>query len=176
MRSVLALAVILALPHAAFAESAETPEQDEVVIEGVGLSRDIPCNGENIGIYGAQNHIELTGKCGRVIIHGDSHEVTLEQAGELALSGIGHTVFAESTGGLVVETTDHVVTATIASDASPASVIVNGADQTLNLTLASEAQIEIGGFNQVVNWSLAEGAPEPRINASGIGHSVNRVP
>ncbi len=178
MRFALVLAAVLALPVLAHAQPTEAPEKDELVIEGIGLSRDIPCEGQNIGIYGADNDITLTGDCGSVIVHGSGHEVSLEEARELVVSGADHTVFAQSVTTLSVDTTGHTITATMAAGApaTPAQVRVNGADQTLNLTLAAETHIAVEGTEQVINWSLAEGAPEPRIEAGGIDNAINRVP
>lgn len=178
MRSLFALVAILALPVSAQAQPTEVPEKDELVIEGIGLSRDIPCEGQNIGIYGAENEITLTGDCGTVIVHGSSHEVTLDQARELVVSGADHTIFADAVATLSVDTTGHVITAAMAAGApaTPAQVRVNGAEQTLNLTLTAETHIAVEGTDQVINWSLAEGAPEPRVEIGGIDNAVNRVP
>lgn len=175
MRPVLALAALLAFPLAAQAQSTEAPEKDELVIEGVGLSRDIPCEGQNIGIYGAENEIGLTGDCGTVIVHGSGHQVTLDQARELVVSGAGHVVSAGSVAALSVETAGHIINATLAANPGPAQVRVDGADHTLNLTLATEADIAVNGTKQVLNWSLAAGAPEPHIVAGGIDNAINRV-
>lgn len=173
MRSILSLAILLALPLAAHAQTADAPEDEEVVIEGIGLSQTIPCEGRNIGIYGSGNKIGLTGDCGNVLVHGSTHEVSIETARAVTVSGADHTVLADTIAALSVETTGHVVTASLSGD--PAEVAVNGADQTLNLTLASPATIDIGGTEQVVNWSLAGDAPEPRIQIGGIDNAVNRV-
>jgi hypothetical protein len=173
MRSILSLAILLALPLAAHAQTAEAQQDDEVVIEGIGLSQTIPCEGRNIGIYGSGNKIGLTGDCGDVLVHGSTHEVSIETAKAVTISGADHTVFANTIAALSVETTGHVVTATLSGD--PAEVAVNGADQTLNLTLASATDISVGGTEQVVNWSLADGTPEPRIEIGGIDNAVNRI-
>lgn len=175
MRSILVLTALLALPMVAHAESPEVPEQDELVIEGISLSRDIPCDGRNVGIYGASNKINLTGDCATVLVHGSTHEVRVEQAKEIIISGADHTVFANATSSLLLETTGHVVTANMIANPAPAQVRVNGAEQTLNLTLSSETEIAIEGTEQVVNYELADSAPEPRINIGGIDNTVNRI-
>lgn len=175
MRYALPLAILLALPVAAQAQAPAVPAEDETVIEGIGLSQTIPCEGRNIGIYGSGNKIELTGACGNVLVHGSGHEVGIEQANALTVSGADNTVLAGTIAALSVDTTGHVVTATLSAYEALAQVLVNGADQTLNLTLASQADIDIGGTEQVVNWSLADGAPEPRIEIGGIDNAVNRI-
>lgn len=176
MRPILPLALLLALPLAAQAQSPQSPLEDEVVIEGIGVSQNIPCEGRDIGIYGSGNRIELSGVCGAIIVHGSDHEVRLGQATALTLSGANHTVFADAVAALTVETTGHTVTATMKGEGAPAMVHVNGADQTLNLTLAGQTEIDVGGTEQVVNWELVDGAPEPRIDVGGIDNAINRIP
>lgn len=180
MRLVLPLALVLALPIAAHAQTSEiepteTHDTDEVIIEGVGLSRDIPCEGENIGVYGVGNQIHLTGACGKVIVHGDGHAVSVEKAIEILVSGADHTVNADWVSKLGVETAGHTVNATLSTDSASAQVHVDGAEQTLNLFLTSATDIDIEGTEQVVNWSLAGDAPEPHIDMSGIDNAANRI-
>ena len=175
MRLLLTAALFLAPALAAQAQTETPAAKDKVVIEGVGLSREIPCDGQSIGIYGADNTIHLTGICANVVVHGDGHTVTVQQAQSLAVSGAEHVVTADSLEALSVDTTENTVTATIKSDTASATVLLNGADQTLNLTIASETTIDVAGTGQVVNWSVAPGIAEPRINISGIDNAVNRV-
>lgn len=175
MRIIFSIALLLAAPLAAHAQTIENPAAEELVIEGVNLTRDVACNGQNVGIYGASNQVALTGVCGMVILHGDSHVLILEQAEHLAITGAGHKVDAESLAGLDVGVADNTVTATIAAQAKPAVVSVNGAGHALALTLASHAELGIDGTNHVVDWSLAEGTPEPAISLGGIDNAVNRV-
>ena len=175
MRALISIAFLAAASASAYAQSSEATAPEEVVIEGVGLSRNVPCEGLDIGIYGAGNTIELTGDCGTVVVHGDGHTVSIEKAAAVTVSGIGHTVNADSLAALAIETTENVVTATMVSDAALAKVSVYGADQVANLTLASETAIDVGGTGQTINWELAEGAPEPRIDMGGIDNAVNRI-
>jgi len=174
MRILTSIAVLAAISTGAHAQ-AEAPPSEETVIEGVGLSRAIPCNGLDIGIYGAGNNIDLTGDCGAVVVHGDGHTVSVEKAATLTVSGIGHTVNAASVANLAIETTDNVVNATIASASTPATVTVDGADQTANLILASQTTIAVGGTGQTINWELAGDAPEPQVELGGIDNAVNRI-
>lgn len=171
----LSAAFLLALPLAAHAQSGDVVEKDEVVIEGIGLSRDVPCDGQSIGIYGADNSIHLTGDCADVVVHGDSHQVTIDQAKTLSITGADHTVNAESLAALSVDTSQSTVNATMNGHDSAAQVAVGGAEHTLNLTLASQTNIAVNGTEQVINWTLAENAPEPRIDVGGIDNAVNRV-
>ncbi len=176
MRYALPLAILLCLPMGANAQTPDAPNAEEIVIEGVGLSQVVPCEGRDVGVYGADNKIDLTGECGSVVVHGDGHEVSLDKALSLALSGADHTVTAKAVTDLSVETTGHVVNATMTNDTGPARVAVSGSDQTLNLDLTGATELSVGGTNQVVNWALADGAPDPRIDITGIDNAVNRVP
>ncbi len=175
MRLILSIALLAALPASAFAQVSDTAKPEEVVIEGVGLTRTVPCDGLDVGVYGANNQIDLTGTCGQVVVHGDGHTVHVEDANTIAISGIGHTVNADKVATLSVDTTENTVNATIESADDQATVSINGAEQTANLTLKSKATIDVQGTEQVVNWELAEGAPEPRIDIGGIDNAVNRL-
>ncbi len=175
MRVLLSIAILAACPLGALAQTAVVAAPEEVAIEGVGLSQDVPCEGRAVGIYGADNRITLTGSCGRVVVHGDGHNVTIENAAALAVSGIGHTVLAEKLGALAIETTDNTVTATMASTDGSADITVSGADQVANLTLESAAKIAVSGTQQTVNWSIVAGTPEPTVDIDGIDNAVNRI-
>lgn len=175
MRLILSIALLAAAPVGVLAQSSEATAPEEVVIEGIGLSRTVPCNGLDVGVYGADNQIDLTGTCGKVVVHGASHTVHVENAAAIAISGTDHTVNAEKVATLSIGTAGNTVNATIASDATPATIAINGAEQTANLTLASQATIDIQGTGQVVNWSLSDGAPEPRIDIGGIDNTANRL-
>lgn len=180
MRALLPLALLLALPVAAHAQASSTDpaaaeKKDEIVIEGVGLSRDVSCDGKNIGIYGAENKINLTGDCGKVIVHGASHTVSVESARELVVSGSELTINADHVAKLTVDTANNTVNATVKSDADPSAVLATGAQQTLNLTLASATTIDIEGASIVVNWTAKDGAPDPTVNIGGINNAVNKV-
>ena len=173
MRVLLSAALLAAAYTGAYAQSSEPAKVEETVIEGVGLSDTIPCEGRDIGVYGADNKINLTGACGNVVVHGDGHTVSVDQAKQLSISGAGHTVTATSVATLIIETTENTVTATV--DGEPGSVTISGADQVANLTLESAAKIAVSGTQQTVNWSLAADAPEPTVDIDGIDNAVNRV-
>ncbi|KQT46044.1 hypothetical protein ASG47_13995 [Devosia sp. Leaf420] len=175
MRLILSITLLAALPVAAFAQVSDTAKPEEVVIEGVGLTRTVPCDGLDVGIYGADNQIDLTGTCGQVVVHGDGHTVHVEDAATIAISGIGHTVNADKVSTLSIDTTENTVNATMDAADDAAKVSINGAEQTANLTLKSKTTIDVQGTEQVVNWDLGEGAPEPRIDIGGIDNAVNRM-
>lgn len=176
MRFFVPLAALLALTGAAYAQTSEAPQRAEITIEGVGLTQSVACDGQDVGIYGSGNKVTLTDHCGMVTVHGDGHQVTLQNAFSLVVSGADHTVTADQLTDLSVETSGHVVTATMVPATAPAATVqVDGADQTLNLTLAGRTAIAVNGTQQTVNWSLAADAPEPQITTGGIDNAVNRV-
>lgn len=144
---------------------------EELAIEGVNIERSVACNGQDVGIYGSGNTIDLTGDCGAVIVHGDSHTVTFETAAGVTISGTDHTVSGGNAGALSVETTGHTVTATIAGSAHSA-VTVDGTDQTVDLTFAGPSTLTVGGADHKVRWTLAGDASAPKVEITGANNSV----
>ena len=157
---------LLATLNIAAAHAAEPLELD-----GVGISRDVPCNGRDVNITGNGNHIRLTGDCGAVSVYGSQHRVTLDSAENLGVSGIDNQVVAKGhVGGLVVDTSDNRVEATIKAATPPARVQVDGAEQVLQLKLESAVEMEINGADHQLDWS----GEEPAISTSGAGHRIER--
>jgi len=149
-------------------------QADELSIEGVGISRDVPCDGKDVGVYGAENTIKFTGACGRIIVHGANHIVSFEQGNELSVSGTGNKVVGGTLATLAVEVAKNEVQATIQSAASPGRIDVSGAEHQITLNLASAARLEVDGAGQRVRWSLAKNAPEPNITSSGADHVIQK--
>lgn len=143
-------------------------------IEGVGISREVACDGEDVGVYGAENKIELTGACGRVVVHGADHEVTLEKAKELAVSGSKNRVRGGETGGLKVDVDQNEVEATVRSAGGPAEIAVYGAQQKVRLTLAGASTLNVQGADNAVEWAVADGAPKPKISAGGAANTIRQ--
>ena len=161
----------------AFAFSAVGPAfaAESLKIEGVGISREVPCDGEDVEIYGAENRIELTGTCGKVIVYGSGHEVTFATAREMLVSGVGHKVRGGRTGALGVDITQNEVEATIKPKDGPARVEVAGAQQTLKLILAGASTLQVNGADNAVEWKTADGAPKPKISSMGAANSVKQA-
>ncbi|MBD9398502.1 DUF3060 domain-containing protein [Pseudomonas sp. PDM11] len=139
-------------------------------IEGIGLSRDVSCKGQDVNISGNANVIHLKGDCGAVEVSGSEHKVTLDTAKSLSVSGAEHEVVAERVNGLSVDTTDNQVRATVAGGEQPALVEVTGADQTLDLQFEGAVKLDVGGTNQQVRWR----GEEPEVQMSGIDNRVER--
>lgn len=145
-------------------------QAEPLTIEGIGLSRDIACKGQDVNITGHTNTIELTGDCGAVLVYGSEHKVTLQTARSLTVSGAEHEVVAERVNGLDVATTDNHVRATVAAGEQPARVKVQGAEHELDLQFDGEATLEVSGTDQQVRWS----GDEPAVHMSGIDNRVER--
>ena len=145
---------------------------EELTIEGVGISRDVPCDGSDVGVYGASNEIHLTGTCGNIIVHGHAHKVTFETGKALAVSGMEHKVSGGEVGTLSVDTSDNEVKATIRAAEGEAAVEVAGANNRLTLEFAGASVIGVNGVENTVDYALAGGAPKPKISSTGTGHAI----
>ncbi|MDH7795309.1 MULTISPECIES: DUF3060 domain-containing protein [unclassified Beijerinckia] len=151
---------------------------DELKIEGVGINRDIPCNGQDIGVYGAKNKITLTGQCNKIVVHGSNHKVSLERGTDLSVSGADNAVTGGTVSSLNVEVAKNTVAVTIqpidGKNNVKSLVDVSGAEQKLNLVLAGASELKVDGADQKVEWSLAGGAPDPSISSSGVNNSIQK--
>ncbi len=139
-------------------------------IEGIGLSRDVSCKGQDVNISGNANVIHLKGDCGAVEIAGSEHKVTLDTAKSLSVSGAEHEVAAERVNALSVDTTDNQVRTTVAGGEQPALVEVTGADQVLDLQFEGLVKLDVSGSDQQVRWR----GDEPEVQMSGIDNKVER--
>lgn len=101
---VLAAAIIL-LPASAFAE--------EIQVEGVRISRDFACDGQDVVIAGQGNTVELKGRCGTIKVIGTDHKVTFDDARALVVSGMSNAATGGAVASLAVEVTQNAVKATL---------------------------------------------------------------
>lgn len=159
----------------ALVASGPAPAAEALKIEGVGISREVPCDGENVGIYGAENRIELTGACGKVIVYGSGHEVAFETATEMLVSGVGHKVRGGQTGALGVDVTQNEVEATIKPKEGSAKVEVAGAQQKVKLVFAGASTLQVNGADNAVEWKTADGCPKPKISSMGAANTVKQA-
>lgn len=146
----------------------------ELEIQGVGIKRDIPCNGNDISVLGAENVIKLTGQCGKIDVHGSNHSVTFERGTELSVSGADNKVFGGTVSHLVVEVAKHTIQATIKPTEGAGHVDVSGAEHHLALKLGGAVNLTVAGADQNVEWSLVDNAPEPNISSSGVKNNIQR--
>lgn len=138
---------------------------------GIGVSRDVPCKGQDVIITGNGNQFSLSGDCGRVEVHGSEHVVQMGDAISLEVTGGENRIDAAHIGGLQVEGTEQQVSAHVQGGEAPATVAVYGADNVLRLDLKGPVQIEVTGSSQHLLWQ----GDEPEINTSGIEHRIERL-
>lgn len=149
---------------------------EELTVEGSGITRDIACSSNDIGIYGAKNIIKLTGKCDDIVIHGTNHQVTFEEADDVSVSGSDNKVTGGRVKDLSVDVANHEVTATLRSnDNDRAELEVSGAQNVVNVTLESDTKIEVGGVGHKINWSVASGVKDPAISIYGADHEIKKA-
>ncbi|MFI8689563.1 DUF3060 domain-containing protein [Stutzerimonas kunmingensis] len=141
-----------------------------IELDGIELSRDVPCLGKDVNISGNANKISLTGDCGVVQVYGTDHEISLEKASALEVSGIGNTVTAESVDRLTVDTNKNQIRSTILGRGQTAIVEVLGADHELELVFDGPAQVTVAGIDNRLQWS----GDEPAMSLSGAGHQIDR--
>ncbi|WP_232629915.1 DUF3060 domain-containing protein [Methylobacterium sp. Leaf118] len=166
-RHALAVPALLLLVGAAQPARSETQQ-----IEGVGLSRDIHCEGGDVGVYGADNAVRLTGTCANVVVHGSDHTVALERGAQLAVSGIGQRVTGGEVSGLSVEGTQSVVSVSLQSSGADAVAEISGAEQKVALRLGGPSRLAIQGYQHEIGWSAGRGVAKPRISAAGIASRI----
>lgn len=147
---------------------------EPTILEGVNLSRDVDCAGQDVVIAGQGNEIALTGSCGAVKVIGADHKVTFEKARSLEVSGASITVSGGSLEALALDVSENAVKATIASAGAPAEVRIFGAEQKSELRFASAATVVVGGYGNALDWSVDSGVKPPAISASGVDHKIKR--
>ncbi|MCP9627814.1 DUF3060 domain-containing protein [Rhodopseudomonas palustris] len=149
-------------------------DDDQLKIQGVGISRDIDCQGKDVGIYGAENEIELTGRCGSITVHGSKHKVSFEQGQKLSVSGSDNVVNGGRTKDLVVSVAKNIVSTTLEAGDEPGQLKATGANNRISLVLVGPSRLDVGGVEQSVEWSKADGAPNPEVRSSGALNSIKR--
>lgn len=149
-------------------------DDDELTIQGIGISRDVDCQGKNVGVYGAENEIALTGQCGTITVHGSKHKVSFEQGQTLSVSGSDNVVDGGRAKNVAVSVAKNTVTTTLEAGEEPGKLEATGANNRITLVLAGPARLDVGGVEQIVEWSTADGAPNPEVRSSGALNSIKR--
>lgn len=139
-------------------------------IEGIGLSRDVSCKGQDVNISGNANVIHLKGDCGAVEVSGSEHKVTLDTAKSLSVSGAEHEVVAERVNALSVDTLNNQVRTAVVAGEQPTPITVSGTGHKLDLRLEGETRLDVSGIEQQVRWS----GDEPQVQLSGADNRVER--
>lgn len=91
----------------------------------------------------------------------DSQTITVEGNGQ-------HRTFPCNGRKVIVQGTQHVVTLTGVCS----GLELDGVDNTVTITLAPNARLEVAGAGQTVQWASSG---EPRKSVSGIGNKISRV-
>ena len=149
---------------------------EALTIEGVGISRDLDCGGKDVGIYGAENAIALTGRCGLITVHGSKHRVSFEEGAALAVTGADNRVTGGGAQDVSVGTTQNTVTATLGGVNAPGTLEVSGAQNRVTLVLAGPTRFAVRGLEHAVEWKRAEAALNPEVTASGFQHVIRKTP
>lgn len=143
-----------------------------IELDGIGLSRDVPCNGQAVNISGNGNRIQLTGDCGAVEVYGSDHQVSLQRAAALTVSGAENSVQADTVGRLSVDTNRNRVRTAIVAGAEPAAVEVSGAEHELELRFDAPAQVSVEGADNRLLWQ----GQEPQFAVGGVDQRIERKP
>ncbi len=167
---------LLPLTLAAVLAQAGLAQAEALTIEGVAISRDVECEGKDVGIYGAENEIALTGRCGLITVHGSGHKVSFEEGAGLAVSGADNKVTGGRARDIAVSVTQNTVTATLVGGETPGRLSASGSDNRVSLVLAGPTQLRVMGADHKIEWVRGEGAPSPEVSASGIKNVIKRKP
>ncbi|MFD1332669.1 DUF3060 domain-containing protein [Methylopila musalis] len=169
-RMVLAAGLLAAGPIGIASATAE-----ELKIEGVGISRDLVCaEGDEVGVYGAENEVRVTGPCKSILVHGSKHTVTFETAGALEVFGSENSAKGGEVENLAVSVDQQTVEATLRAKDGAAEAVVAGVQHKVTLTLASASRLTVNGVDNAVSWALAGGAPAPKVSSAGAGNRVSK--
>ena len=72
--------------------------QDEILIEGVGITKTIEATGkENIRIEGTNNKVTIKGACSSIKIEGVDNAVTVDEVKSVSIEGTGNKVSYKKT-------------------------------------------------------------------------------
>ncbi|MBN3205991.1 MULTISPECIES: DUF3060 domain-containing protein [Pectobacterium] len=141
-------------------------------LEGIGLTRDIPCNGNNVNISGNGNNIVLTGKCATISVAGSEHNITFDTATSLIVTGAEIAATGQSTGDLTVAAYKNTIRTNIFSEDKPAKVNVTGTEHHLDLDFKGPAVVSFNGISNRLSW----GGTEPKLSSSGANNVIKQKP
>ncbi|KHS65001.1 MULTISPECIES: DUF3060 domain-containing protein [Pectobacterium] len=143
-----------------------------IELEGIGLTRDIPCNGNNVNISGNGNNIVLTGKCATISVAGSEHNITFDTATSLIVTGAEIAATGQSTGDLTVAAYKNTIRTHIFSEDKPAKVNVTGTEHHLDLDFKGPAVVSFNGISNRLSW----GGTEPKLSSSGANNVIKQKP
>ncbi|MBG0752513.1 hypothetical protein Q7O_001965 [Pectobacterium carotovorum subsp. carotovorum PCCS1] len=143
-----------------------------IELEGFSLTRDIPCNGNDVTISGNGNNIVLTGQCAAISIMGSEHNVTFDTATSLTVTGSEIAVTGQSTGNLTVAAYKNTIRTHIVADDKPVKVNVTGTEHHLDLDFKGPTVVSFNGISNHLSW----GGTEPRLSSSGANNVIKQKP
>ncbi|GKV75026.1 hypothetical protein PEC106568_02000 [Pectobacterium carotovorum subsp. carotovorum] len=143
-----------------------------IELEGIGLTRDIPCNGNDVNISGNGNNIVLTGKCATISVAGSEHNITFDTATSLIVTGAEIAATGQSTGDLTVAAYKNTIRTNIFSEDKPAKVNVTGTEHHLDLDFKGPAVVSFNGISNRLSW----GGTEPKLSSSGANNVIKQKP
>ncbi|RJL45898.1 DUF3060 domain-containing protein [Pectobacterium carotovorum] len=143
-----------------------------IELEGIGLTRDIPCNGNNVNISGNGNNIVLTGKCATISVAGSEHNITFDTATSLIVTGAEIAATGQSAGDLTVAAYKNTIRTHIFSEDKPAKVNVTGTEHHLDLDFKGPAVVSFNGISNRLSW----GGTEPKLSSSGANNVIKQKP
>ncbi|MBN3080684.1 DUF3060 domain-containing protein [Pectobacterium polaris] len=143
-----------------------------IELEGIGLTRDIPCNGNDVNISGNGNNIVLTGKCSDISVAGSEHNITFDTATSLTVTGSEIAATGQSTGDLTVAAYKNTIRTHILSEDKPAKVNVTGTEHHLDLDFKGPAIVSFNGISNRLSW----GGTEPKLSSSGANNVIKQKP
>ncbi|MFJ5509129.1 DUF3060 domain-containing protein [Pectobacterium jejuense] len=143
-----------------------------IELEGIGLTRDTPCNGNDVNISGNGNNIVLTGKCADISVAGSEHNITFDTATSLTVTGSEIAATGQSTGDLTVAAYKNTIRTHILSEDKPAKVNVTGTEHHLDLDFKGPAVVSFNGISNRLSW----GGTEPKLSSSGANNVIKQKP
>ncbi|RUS01204.1 DUF3060 domain-containing protein [Pectobacterium polaris] len=143
-----------------------------IELEGIGLTRDIPCNGNDVNISGNGNHIVLTGKCADISVAGSEHNITFDTATSLTVTGSEIAATGQSTADLTVAAYKNTIRTHILAEDKPAKVNVTGTEHHLDLDFKGPAVVSFNGISNRLSW----GGTEPKLSSSGANNVIKQKP
>lgn len=148
---------------------------DELEINGTNISRDVTCNSNDIGVYGAQNTVHIKGKCKTLTVHGAGHKVVFEDAHTLDISGADNQVSEGAAANVTIAVTGNIVDISLNSTENNAKLDVSGDKNTAKVALKSRASIEMSGSNNLVEWTKPDNIPDPDTSIYGADNRVQKT-
>ena len=156
---------------AMLAVSLGTAQAQALDLHGIGVSRDVPCKGQDVIVTGNGNQFRLTGDCGQIEVNGSDQQVSFGKAAGLVVTGSKNRIEGERVTSLEVSGSEHQVETEVhGNDQQPVQIAIYGDSNVLELDLDGSTQIEVNGLNQQLTWS----GDEPQIETTGVEHRIKQ--